>query len=524
MYRCRSIVEVIQRTRHRLSRTLFTKYLFVTSAIIIISFILFATVLSSTVATKWQDEKQQLLAENIQSIALRAGNYIVPQASTDESGNVDYQFSSAASSSLRGAMAVIGQSLAADLFLVDTQNNVLLCAEDDSQNVSEDGEPACIHRDAIPENFVRDAITSADKSHSVDYRTTGTLGGIYSEKQFIVAVPIITKDPDGNDIIVGVAVAVSTAKGISEFRSEIVNIALFAVIIASLVSFAAVYFITYQQVKPLRQMASAVGKFAGGDFSVRVPVTDETEVGQLAAAFNSMSASLASSETMRRSFIANVSHELKTPMTTISGFVDGILDGTIPKERHTHYLNVVSAETKRLARLVRSMLDLSRIDSGDMKLNKSRFNISKTVTSTLFTFEQMIEEKKIEVQGIENLRPMYVFGDPDLLHQVIYNLLENAVKFTNTGGYINVRVYSKERNAYVRIANSGIGIPSEELPHVFERFYKTDKSRSVDKSGVGLGLFIVKTVIGLHNGGIEVRSSEGKYCEFEFHIPISGRE
>jgi len=121
---------------------------------------------------------------------------------------------------------------------------------------------------------------------------------------------------------------------------------------------------------------------------------------------------------------------------------------------------------------------------------------------------------------MEQIKPLYVRGDPDLLHQVVYNLMENAVKFTNQGGYINIRVYSRERSAYVRIANSGIGIPSEDLPRIFERFYKSDKSRSHDKTGVGLGLFIVKTVIGLHNGEIEVRSSEGSSCEFEFHIPV----
>ena len=521
-----NVVQAMQSTRHKLSRTLFTKYLLVTSAILIISFILFGVVLAGIVSDRWQDERQQLLADNINSISERAGRYMVAQLDP-ETMTVTYRFSEASFTSLRAAIAVLGQSLDADIFIVDMQNNILMCDEEDSQNIIgqlSDGENVCKHRGNLPESFVESAYEAAGKSETGDYRTTGTLGGLYDEKQFIVGTPVITKDADGNDVVVAVAVAVSTAKQIDQFRADIVSIVIFAIFIAAFISILAVYFITYQQVKPLRDMVSAVSRFAGGDFCVRVPVTDETEVGQLAAAFNDMARSLASSETMRRSFVANVSHELKTPMTTISGFVDGILDGTIPEDKHTQYLTVVSAETKRLARLVRSMLDLSKIDSGDMKLNRKKFNISKIVFDTMLSFEHRIEEKNIEIQGLDKIRPLTVNGDPDLIHQVVYNLIENAVKFVNPGGYISIKVYSRERQAYVRISNSGIGIPSEELPHIFERFYKTDKSRSIDKSGVGLGLFIVKTIIGLHNGGIDVRSAEGSYCEFEFHLPISNKQ
>lgn len=525
-----SVLESIDATRHRLSRTLFTKYLFVSSAIVIISFAVFGIVLAGVVSDRWQDERQQMLADNIDSISDRAGKYMVAQLNEDNE-TVTYRFSEAAFTTLRGAIGVLGQSLDADIFIVDMQNNVLMCDEEDQSVITQpqpsaqqlENETVCVHRDHLPENLVATAYSAAGKSETGDYRTTGTLGGIYGENQFIVGTPIITKDANGNDVVVGVSFAVSTAKQIKEFREDIISLVIFSIIIAACISIAAVYLITYQQVKPLRDMATAVSRFAGGDFSMRVPVPDETEVGQLAAAFNNMARSLASSETMRRSFVANVSHELKTPMTTISGFIDGILDGTIPEDKHTHYLTIVSAETKRLARLVRSMLDLSKIDSGDMKISKSKFNISKTVSNTLLSFEPRIEEKNIEVQGMDKIRPITVNGDPDLIHQVVYNLMDNAVKFVNPGGYIKIKVYTKERHAYVSIANSGIGIPSEELPHIFERFYKTDKSRSIDKTGVGLGLFIVKTVLGLHNGGIDVRSSEGSYCEFVFHIPISGK-
>ena len=525
-YRVRAAYEWLQKTRHSLSRTLLTKYLLVTSAILIIAFVSFGIILAGITSNRWQNERQQLLSDNVGGIAARAGSYIVATVNDEGEGTGDFMFSAAASSSLRSSMSVIGQSLGADFFLVDAQNSVLLCAEEDGQSqtpYNPDGTPKCKHRDRLPEGFFNQAIAEASKSKTGDYRATGTLNGIYDDEQFIVGVPIIAKDALGEDVIVGAAIAVSSAGSVKRFRSDITKMVLIAILVGSLVSFTAVYFITYQQVKPLRDMATAVSRFASGDFSVRVPVTDETEVGQLAGAFNNMALSLDSSEIMRRSFIANVSHELKTPMTTISGFVDGILDGTIPEEKRAQYLTVVSSETKRLSRLVRSMLDLSRIDSGDIKLNKSRFDISKTVTDTLLTFVQRIEDKNIEIRGMENLRPVYVSGDSDLIHQVVYNLIENAVKFTNEGGYISVKVFSRERSAYVRIRNSGMGIPSGELTHVFERFYKTDKSRSSDKTGVGLGLFIVKTIIGLHSGSIEVRSEEGSWCELEFNIPTSGK-
>jgi len=518
------LAQTAQSTRHKLSRTLFTKYLFVTSAILIISFILFGTVLAGVVSERWRDERLQLLADNIGSISERAGRYMVAEQNPDTMV-VTYRFSEASFTTLRSAVAVLGISLDADIFIVDMQNNILMCDEEDALNISQLGadDTTCKHRGNLPEDLVESAYIEAGRSETGDYRITGTLDGIYSESQFIVGTPVITKDPNGDDVVVAMAFAASTAKSIDAFRTDIISLIVLAILVAAMISVMAVYFITYQQVKPLRDMVSAVSRFAGGDFCVRVPVTDETEVGQLAAAFNDMARSLASSETMRRSFVANVSHELKTPMTTISGFVDGILDGTIPQEKHSQYLSVVSTETKRLARLVRSMLDLSKIDSGDMKLVRKKFNISKIVFDTLLSFEHRIEEKEIEIRGMDKIHALTVNGDPDLIHQVVYNLIENAVKFVDHGGYIEIKVYTREKQAYVKIANSGIGIPSEELPHIFERFYKTDKSRSIDKTGVGLGLFIVKTIISLHNGGIDVRSAEGSYCEFEFHIPVSSK-
>ena len=272
-------------------------------------------------------------------------------------------------------------------------------------------------------------------------------------------------------------------------------------------------------VKPLRHMAAAARSFGVGDFSKRVPVTSADEVGQLAVAFNNMADSLAASEGMRRSFIANVSHELKTPMTTIAGFIDGILDGTIEPDKQNYYLKIVSDEVKRLSRLVKSMLALSRIDSGELTLNKQRFDLTSTVLTALLTFEKKIDERRIEVTGLEDSQSLFIDGDPDMIHQVVYNLIENAVKFTNEGGEININITDTPARTTVKVKNTGQGIPADEIGYIFDRFYKTDKSRSQDKNGMGLGLYIVKTILKQHGGDITVSSVENEYCEFEFWLP-----
>ena len=188
-------------------------------------------------------------------------------------------------------------------------------------------------------------------------------------------------------------------------------------------------------VRPLREMSVAAKKFGQGDFTSRIEVTSDDEIGQLAMALNNMAQSLSQLESMRRSFVANVSHELKTPMTSIGGFIDGILDGTIPRSEEKKYLRIVSEEVQRLSRLVRSMLNLSRIEAGELKLNRQQLNIVDTICQTLFTFEQSIEQKRLDIRGLDVGKVM-VDADADLIHQVVYNLIENAVKFVSEDGYL----------------------------------------------------------------------------------------
>ena len=232
-----------------------------------------------------------------------------------------------------------------------------------------------------------------------------------------------------------------------------------------------------------------------------------------------MADELAVEEEAQRSFIANVSHELKTPMTSIGGFIDGILDGTIPKEQETQYLRTVSKEIRRLSRIVVSMLNLSKIEAGEVDLAPVKYDISAQLFETLLPFERTINDKDIQVEGFENMRPVSVTADRDLIQQVIYNLLDNAVKFTPEHGVIRVEAAQTDHGVRVSIRNSGAGVSNEEISRIFERFYKVDKSRSFDVKGVGLGLYIVKTIINMHDGTIRATSKEGEYTEFSFELP-----
>ncbi len=297
---------------------------------------------------------------------------------------------------------------------------------------------------------------------------------------------------------------------------------IFTSVVVLIISIVAGTISSARQTKPLNEIAEAARKFGHGEFDVRIRGYEyrQDEVGALAEAFNTMAGSLEKSENQRNEFIANVSHELKTPMTTISGYIDGILDGTIPTEKHRHYMQIVSDETKRLSRLVRSMLDISRLqDQGGIpEEKKTRFDLEECAGQVLITFEQTILQKGCNVEVDMPEHPVYTFANQDYITQVIYNLLDNAVKFCPADGTLGLRIREGGGKLYMSISNDGETIPPEELPLVFDRFHKTDKSRT-QKEGWGLGLYIVKTIVCSHGENISVSSREGK-TEFTFTLPL----
>jgi len=288
--------------------------------------------------------------------------------------------------------------------------------------------------------------------------------------------------------------------------------------IGSLAALVMVFILARRLVRPLTEMKQAAGRIASGDFNKRIVIRGEDEIAELSRSFNSMVDALENLENARREFLGNISHELRTPMTTIKGFIDGILDGVIPPENQGAYLSIVRDEVRRMEKLVNDIMDLARFQAGDNRLNITVFDINERIRRCVISLQQMIVGKNLEFTADFETERLFVRADADAIQRVLLNLLHNAVKFTPEGGKITVRTYSKGK-VYVEVEDNGPGIAKEELSHIFDRFYKADKSRGLDKTGVGLGLAIVRNIVLSHNETIQVESEEGRGTKFIFTLP-----
>lgn len=479
-------------------RSLFRKYMNVSILIVFFSFLVLGIILTLTITNYWSNEKKVVLdnrAENIAEFIRK--NVAINQVINDRADSVFIDHPD----SINDFLKLYVDDVGIDIVVTNTNAKSILVVSNTTE---------------IKTNMIvaPDYVQRTMKEGSCFIK--GTLGGLYQSERYIAARPIYYNQ--GSNIM-GVVIVTSDSNDIAVFSDMVLKIFILSAIAALSISFLAIGIFSYNLVKPLKQMALAAKQFGKGDFSVRVSESSNDEIGELGVAFNNMAESLSSSEHIRKSFVANVSHELKTPMTTIAGFIDGILDGTIPPEKQNYYLHIVSEEIKRLSRLVRSMLDLSRIDSGELKMNCQTFDLLETLVTVIITFEQEIDKKNIEIRGLDLITPKMVYGDKDLIHQVVYNLIENAVKFTNEGGCIDFNITESLERFDFMIRNSGQGIQKAEIGLVFDRFYKTDKSRSKDKKGLGLGLYLVRSIIRMHGGDITADSVYGEYCEFNFYLP-----
>ncbi len=363
---------------------------------------------------------------------------------------------------------------------------------------------------------------------STDAESSETQNGAFIEsnalpdspRSMAYATPV--RDTDGTPV--GHVVVTSTAESWTNLTEDALRSVAIAGMWIMLAALIAIYFITERIIAPLREISRAARRLAVGEFDVRVKVRGKDEVAELAVAFNRMATALENLDHMRNAFVANVSHDLRTPMTTIAGFIDGILDGVIAPADRDHYLRVVSDEVRRLSRLVTALLDVSRLQAGDRKFDMQPFDICELGRQILISFEQKIDEKYLDVEFFCDEERMFVLADRDAIHQILYNICDNAVKFSTPGAKLRMSFGdipvegSRARKVAVTVYNEGQGIPPEDLPFIFERFYKSDKSRSLDKTGVGLGMFIAKTIITAHNETITADSEYGKNCTFTFTL------
>lgn len=340
----------------------------------------------------------------------------------------------------------------------------------------------------------------------------GNLNGFYKTTYLTVSSPISYR----GDTPAVSCIAVPMPE-IHRYRADVFWTAFISVLLTALVSLVLSFFLSRHISIPLKNISLAAQSIAKGNFDVKVPVHGNTEISELSETFNQMAFSLKKLEDMRDGFISSVSHELRTPMTTISGFIEGILDGTIPKEKENEYLSIVLSESRRLARLVNELLLVARMEGG-LTLRLSDFDINERIRIALLRFEQTFSEKNIRAEIVFDTDPSFVEADRDAIDRVLTNLFDNALKFNIEGGYVRVSVSQKDAFVTVTVENSGPGISEEDLPMIWDKFYKTDKSRSKDKTGVGLGLYLVKNIIAAHGGKIRAESKPGEYTRFLFTL------
>lgn len=473
---------------------LFKKYFLTTSLIVVFSLAFMMMILSFVLNNYFAITKNETLTKACEEITQHISTYGVNKTQDDINTFIN-------------VLNTVSDVSEADVFIVDySSGKVLMCGCNDYiKNGS------CIHSTAQLNKFDIDKLIFKKS----DKLNLGTLG-IY-EKPHYIAVQSINADKNEEMTLV---FATASVNHVRKLLSTITKLYSISALIPIIVMFFLLYAMTYRLTKPLKLMSKASKAMAKGDFSKRIPVMSDDEIGELSVSFNMMTNSLAQLEGMRKSFVANVSHELKTPMTTISGFIDGILDGTIEQDKQTYYLNIVSDEVKRLSRLVQSMLSMARLESGEFPLKPELFDLSQLLCTVVVSQEQRIEQKRIEITGLDELQSISVNADKDLIHQVLYNLVDNAIKFTDDGGNISFSLKTENKKAIFTVTNTGCGIPEKDLSFIFERFYKVDKSRSASKKSTGLGLYIVKTIVTAHGGTVSVTSKEKEFTTFKIILPF----
>ncbi len=407
-------------------------------------------------------------------------------------------------SRLRENLRLISNTTATTVILADENGKCIVCTESNR----------CKHEGSFVPDRAMKTLSASRKSVRLEETFTDIYSGTY------YTIGRAARDSRGN--IIGFVFSLSDATSIMTFTNALLSMFMASAGIMLLISSVVSIVVTGRLTTPLRNISEAARKFGQGDFSVRAVIEGDDEVAHLAYTFNQMAAFVEKNEKSRSSFVANIAHELRTPMTSIKGFVDGMLDGTIPAASQERYLRVISDEVGRLARLTNSMLDISKLESGEFQMNTVNYNIWDTIAAIAFSFENRIEDSRIQLRDFKPEKIM-VNADQDMIHQVVYNIFDNALKFTPKGGYLAFNV-SEDKNTgtvTVKIRNSGRGISKEALPFIFDRFYKTDSSRSVHTKGAGIGMYIAKTLIQRSGGDIWAESDEKSYAEFIFTLPAA---
>lgn len=358
-----------------------------------------------------------------------------------------------------------------------------------------------------------------------DFDPTATGGSYYMVNDFfgsfetdmLSVIAPITSDY----MVKGYVVIHCSMEDIQASCDSLLNISYITLAILFLLSLIILIFFTELVYIPLRKITHATEQYASGNFHYEFQVDSEDEIGYLAGCLNYMASQIAGSEDDQKKFVANVSHDFRSPLTSVKGYLEAMLDGTIPPEMYEKYLNIVLNETERLTKLTNSLLTLNNLNTKGMLLDRTDFEINGIIRGTAASFEGTCMKKNIAIELILTGDNMYVNADMGKIQQVFYNLMDNAVKFSHCDSVIKVETSVKKNKLFISVKDTGIGIPKEDLKLIWDRFYKSDLSRGKDKKGTGLGLSIVKEIINSHDEHINVISTEGAGSEFIFSLPLS---
>ncbi len=354
---------------------------------------------------------------------------------------------------------------------------------------------------------------------SGSYYIVGDFFGNFDSDVLTVFAPITS-----NYKVKGYVVIHTDMNDIQKSCNSLLNISYITLAILFLLSLIILIFFTEIVYIPLRKITHATEQYAAGNMHYEFQVDSEDEIGYLASCLNYMASEIARSEDDQKKFVANVSHDFRSPLTSIRGYLEAMLDGTIPPEMHEKYITIVLNETERLTKLTNSLLTLNNLNMKGMILEKSVFDLNSVIRSTAASFEGTCQQKHIGIELLLTGDRMPVLADKSKIEQVLYNLLDNAIKFSHPDSAIRIETNEKHGKVFVSVKDSGIGIPKDSLRLIFDRFYKTDLSRGKDKKGTGLGLSITKEIIQAHNENINVISTEGVGSEFIFSLPVQDNE
>ena len=479
----------------------FFKYFFIFSAIVLTSFLVIGLSLMLFIANFMSSQTLKETHKNADELASATTQLLSSETVKNNS--------EAAILLMCQNVDMLANTSASDVYICNINGHVEICPETIDDFSLEIHNCKKHEKIQIPSTFI-----SRVKNGTFSEFTT--LGTSYDAYHSVSMAPFYFNDNFYGFCVVAAPVTGEFLNGIHQVFTLFLVSAAIALVLVTI----AVYVMTGKIAKPIENLETATTLYSSGDFSYRVPeINSNDELAHLITKFNSMATALSQLENSRRSFVANVSHEFKTPMTTIGGFINGILDGTIPPEKQDYYLNIVSSEISRLSKMVNMMLNISKIETGNIQMNMESVDLSPKIVSTFLGFEQLVSKKNIEIVGMEDLKPAIVRGDSAMLDQVIYNLADNAVKFTNNGGKIIVNTASDKKHIYLAVTNTGKGIPEKDLEKVFDRFYKVDESRSTDTKSTGLGLYLIRSILSLHNGTITVESEPDSFTRFTVKLP-----